>query len=79
LTDLDPSADANAAPAFEEMLRYNSPAQWFGRAVKQRCELGGISREPGQRAILLIASTNRDPREFKRPGECPPSAPMAQI
>ena len=61
----DPAA--NAAPAFEEMLRYNAPAQWFGRTVKKRRELGGVTLEPGQRVILLIAAANRDPREFEDP------------
>ena len=61
--------DAHSEAAFEEMLRYNAPAQWFGRTVKKRCELGGIVLEPGQRVILLIASANRDPREFDRPDE----------
>jgi cytochrome P450 len=56
---------ANAAPAFEEMLRYNAPAQWFGRTVKKRRELAGVTLEPGQRVILLIAAANRDPREFE--------------
>ena len=52
------------APAFEEMLRYNAPAQWFGRLVKKPVTLGGVELEPGQRVILIIASANRDPREF---------------
>jgi cytochrome P450 len=51
------------------MLRYNAPAQWFGRTVKQPVELGGVALEPGQRVILLIASANRDPREFEAPDE----------
>lgn len=55
---------ANATPAFEEMLRYNAPAQWFGRTVKQPVTLGGVDLEPGQRVILLLASANRDDREF---------------
>ena len=59
----DPAA--NAAQAWEEMLRYNAPAQWFGRTVKQPVTLGGVALEPGQRVILLIASANRDPREFE--------------
>lgn len=61
---------ARHAPiAWEEMLRYNAPAQWFGRTVKQPVTLGGIGLEPGQRVILLIASANRDPREFAAPDE----------
>jgi cytochrome P450 len=54
-------------PAFEEMLRFCAPAQWFGRTVKKPVTLGGIALEPGQRVILNIASANRDPREFDEP------------
>jgi cytochrome P450 len=61
--------EANSGPAFEEMLRYNAPAQWFGRTVKHATSLGGARLDPGQRVILLIASANRDPREFDRPDE----------
>ncbi len=55
------------APAFEEMLRYNAPAQWFGRTVLRPITLGGVDLIPGQRVILLLASANRDPREFDDP------------
>ena len=57
---------ANAPIAWEEMLRYNAPAQWFGRTVKKPVTLGGVALDPGQRVILLIASANRDRREFEQ-------------
>lgn len=57
----------SATPAFEEMLRYCAPAQWFGRTAKQPIEVAGVTVEPGQRVILLIASANRDHREFENP------------
>jgi cytochrome P450 len=57
----------NAAPAWEEMLRYCAPAQWFGRTAKHPVEVAGALVEPGQRVFLLIASANRDPREFDDP------------
>ncbi|MCB2046768.1 MAG: cytochrome P450 [Novosphingobium sp.] len=56
-------------PAFDEMLRYFAPAQWFGRTVKKPVRLGGVDLEPGQRVILIIASANRDQREFDRPDD----------
>jgi cytochrome P450 len=58
---------ANANAAFEEMLRYSAPAQWFGRTVKTERGLAGVTLEPGQRVILLIAAANRDRREFEAP------------
>lgn len=57
----------NAGIAFEEMLRYNAPAQWFGRTAKNPVQIGGVTVQPGQRVILLIASANRDRREFDDP------------
>lgn len=63
----DPAA--NAISAFEEMLRYNAPAQWFGRTAKNMVQVAGVTVEPGQRVILLIAAANRDPREFADPDE----------
>ena len=57
----------SVVPAFEEMLRFCAPAQWFGRTVKKPVRLGGVDLEPGQRAILIIASANRDHREFDQP------------
>jgi len=59
----------SVVPAFEEMLRFCAPAQWFGRTVKRPVTLGGVALEPGQRVILNIASANRDPREFDDPDE----------
>jgi cytochrome P450 len=61
------SDPANANPAFEEMLRYSAPAQWFGRTVKNGRKLAGVDLEPGQRVVLLIASANRDWREYENP------------
>lgn len=61
--------DNNAPLAVEEMLRYNAPAQWFARTVRQERELAGVQLKVGQRIILLVASANRDPREFDNPDE----------
>ncbi len=59
----------SVVPAFGEMLRFNAPAQWFGRTVKKPVSLGGVDLEPGQRVILNIAAANRDHREFDQPDE----------
>jgi cytochrome P450 len=60
---------ATSVLAFDEMLRFNAPAQWFGRTAKNKVRLGGVKLEPGQRAILLIAAANRDWREFEQPDD----------
>jgi len=59
--------DRHAPIAVEEMLRFVAPAQWFGRTVRKERLLAGATLLPGQRVILLIASANRDPREFDDP------------
>jgi cytochrome P450 len=59
---------ATTAPrAFEEMLRFCGPAQWFMRVVHKPAEIAGVAVRPGQRVLLLIQSANRDPREFDEP------------
>jgi cytochrome P450 len=58
---------ANAKAAFEEMLRFCAPAQWFTRTVKVPTTIGGQDLEAGDRLVLLLASANRDEREFADP------------
>ncbi len=67
LAEVRANMPESIVPAFEEMLRYNAPAQWFGRTVVNPITLGGADLLPGQRVILLLASANRDPREFDDP------------
>lgn len=59
----------NSKLAVEEMLRFNAPAQWFGRTAVNPVKVAGVTVEPGQRVILLIAAANRDPREFANPDQ----------
>ena len=59
--------ETRSRQAFEEILRFNAPAQWFGRTVKKDRMLAGVQLRAGQRVILLIASANRDPREYDDP------------
>jgi cytochrome P450 len=62
------SDPATTAPrAFEEMLRFCGPAQWFMRVVHRPTEIAGVPVLPGQRVLCLIQSANRDPREFDEP------------
>jgi cytochrome P450 len=59
----------SSAAAFEEMLRYCGPAQWFGRTCRRETTVAGQRVRPGQRVIYLTQSANRDPREFTDPEE----------
>jgi cytochrome P450 len=64
------AADPVRCPAaVEEMIRYHAPAQWFGRTLTCDMEVAGTPMRTGQRVFLLVASANRDEREFENPDE----------
>ncbi|SPM33429.1 Cytochrome P450 [Mycobacterium rhizamassiliense] len=63
----DPAA--NIPVAREEMLRYCAPAQWFARTARKPYTIHGRTIQPGQRIISLLASANRDEREYPDPDE----------
>ncbi len=69
LAEVRADLDAGVPPAREEMIRYCAPAQWFARTVRKPFTLRGTTIEPGQRVITLLASANRDDREFVDPDE----------
>jgi cytochrome P450 len=51
----------------EEMLRYIGPVQLTGRVALEAIEVGGVVVEPGDFAMLLIGSANRDAEAFIAP------------
>ena len=53
--------------AVDEFLRYDSPIQFTDRAVVEDCEIGGRTLRKGQMVGLVLASANRDPRQFEDP------------
>ncbi len=55
--------------AREEMIRFCAPAQWFARTARKPFSIHGETIEPGQRVITLLASANRDEREYPEPDE----------
>src|SRR6201999_1842604 len=60
---------ANVPVAREETIRYCAPAQWFARTARRAFTIHGTVIEPGQRIITLLASANRDEREYPEPDE----------
>ncbi len=57
----------NVPIAFEEMLRYGAPAQWFSRTIIDHpYTIRNHTLMPGHRVIILFASANRDERAFER-------------
>jgi cytochrome P450 len=53
--------------AIEELLRYESPVQWLGRAAARDYVLHDAVIRKGERLILLWGSANRDERKFDNP------------
>ena len=60
---------ANVPVAREEIIRYCAPAQWFARTARRPFTIHGTTIEPGRRIITLLASANRDEREYPEPDE----------
>jgi cytochrome P450 len=69
LTAVRADIDTNVATAREEMIRYCAPAQWFARTLRKPFRIHDTTMEPGQRIITLLASANRDEREYPEPDE----------
>jgi cytochrome P450 len=60
---------ANVPVAREEMIRFCAPAQWFARTARKTFTIHDETIQPGQRVITLLASANRDEREYETPDE----------
>jgi cytochrome P450 len=58
-----------AAAAFLEGVRIDTPGQFIGRTLGRGVELHGRTLSRGDVALLLIASANRDEREFTAPDD----------
>jgi 4-methoxybenzoate monooxygenase (O-demethylating) len=55
--------------AFEESLRWDSPSRMAGRITMQEVDVEGVRIPRGERCGLMFAAANRDPREWREPGE----------
>ncbi|RBP06497.1 hypothetical protein DFR50_13054 [Roseiarcus fermentans] len=54
-------------PAFDEMLRWESPVQTFFRTTTKATELGGATLPADAKILLFLAGANRDPRKWADP------------
>ncbi len=72
------SDPGHCATAFEEMVRFGGPLQWVGRTLLRDRVVAGTSMTAGERVVLLIASANRDEREFADPDEFRWDRPMTR-
>jgi cytochrome P450 len=55
--------------AFNEALRFEAPMNVIGREVKQDVTIGGTTIPAGAQVALMIASANRDPRQYENPDQ----------
>ncbi len=53
--------------AIDEMLRYDSPVQFIIRVVMEDVEFKGERFRAGQKVLLLVGASNRDPTVFTDP------------
>ena len=53
----------------EELIRYDSPLQFFQRYALQDIEIGGHTISKGSKVAILLGSANRDPRIFENPDQ----------
>jgi cytochrome P450 len=61
------AAPARIPGAVEEVLRHSAPAQYAARTVMRDVEWYGQRVPEGARMLILIASANRDEREYPDP------------
>ena len=58
---------AVAAPAVEEVLRWESPVQTFCRTTTREVEVAGTPLPAGEKVVLFLGAANRDPRRWDDP------------
>ena len=56
-----------ARAAFEETIRFETPAQTFSRTTTRPAEIGGVQLDAGEKVLMLLGAANRDPRKWDRP------------
>jgi cytochrome P450 len=54
-------------PAFDEVLRWESPIQTFFRTTSRPVDVGGVAIPKDAKILLFLASANRDPRRWDDP------------
>jgi cytochrome P450 len=53
--------------AIDELLRYESPVQGFGRSLKTDLAVEGIHLPAGSSVLFMIGAAHRDPRQYADP------------
>jgi cytochrome P450 len=65
LADIDGRIDT----AIEEFLRWASPVMNFRRTALREFEIGGVTIQPGEQAVMFYTSANRDESVFDAPNQ----------
>jgi len=52
---------------FDEVLRWESPAQTFFRTTSRDATIGGLSIPKDSKVLMFLGSANRDPRKWEHP------------
>lgn len=61
-------ADPGLIPsAFEEMLRFEPPAQLMTKTAREDLDIGGSQIRKGEAVVAVMAAANRDPEHFAEP------------
>jgi cytochrome P450 len=54
-------------PAFDEVLRWDSPVQTFFRTTTRSVEVAPVTLPEGAKVLLFLGAANRDPRKWPEP------------
>jgi 4-methoxybenzoate monooxygenase (O-demethylating) len=58
---------AKARPAFDEVMRFETPFQCYFRTTTRPTEIAGTPIDAGEKIYVSIAAANRDPRRWQEP------------
>ncbi len=58
---------AKVRPAFEEVVRFESPFQCYFRTTTRATEIAGVPIGDGEKIYVSVAAANRDPRRWEEP------------
>jgi cytochrome P450 len=61
------ASESAVRAAVEEVLRYESPVQAYGRGTTEDIEYGGVRIPAGSAVFFIIAAAHRDPRHVSDP------------